>query len=138
MSRRVHYEARSKTRRGDLPVVGTLAIVGRPNVGKSTLFNRLVGSRRAIVGDEPGITRDRLYGEAEWAGELLRVVDTGGIIPDDTALIPSEIFRQAKVALEEADAIVMVVDGRTELAAPDLELARLLLRTGKAAHPGRQ
>jgi GTPase len=114
-----------------MPVVGTLAIVGRPNVGKSTLFNRLVGSRRAIVGDEPGITRDRLYGEAEWAGKLLRVVDTGGIVPDDTALIPSEIFRQAKVALEQADAIVMVVDGRTELAAPDLELARLLQRLGK-------
>jgi GTPase len=131
LSRRVHYEARSKNRRGDLPVVGTLAIVGRPNVGKSTLFNRLVGSRRAIVGDEPGITRDRLYGEAEWAGKLLRVVDTGGIVPDDTALIPSEIFRQAKVALEQADTIVMVVDGRTELAAPDLELARLLQRLGK-------
>ena len=131
MSRRVHYEARSKNRRGDLPIVGTLAIVGRPNVGKSTLFNRLVGSRRAIVGDEPGITRDRLYGEAEWAGKLLRVVDTGGIIPDDKALIPAEIFRQARVALEEADAIVMVVDGRTELAAPDLELARQLQRMGK-------
>ena len=131
MSRRVHYEARSKNRRGDLPVVGTLAIVGRPNVGKSTFFNRLVGSRRAIVGDEPGITRDRLYGEAEWDGRLLRVVDTGGIIPDDSALIPSEIFRQARVALEQADAIVMVVDGRTELAAPDLELARLLQRLGK-------
>ena len=131
MSRRVHYEARSKNRRGDLPLAGTLAIVGRPNVGKSTLFNRLVGSRRAIVGDEPGITRDRLYGEAEWAGKLLRVVDTGGIVPDDKALIPAEIFRQARVALEEADAIVMVVDGRTELAAPDLELARLLQRLGK-------
>src|SRR5271157_6071006 len=128
MSRRVHYEARTKS---DLPLAGTLAIVGRPNVGKSTLFNRLVGSRRAIVGDEPGITRDRLYGEAEWAGQTLRVVDTGGIIPDDKALIPAEIFRQAKVALKEADAIVMVVDGRTELAAPDLELARLLQRTGK-------
>jgi len=131
LSRRVYYEARSKTRRGDLPLAGTLAIVGRPNVGKSTLFNRLVGSRRAIVGDEPGITRDRLYGEAEWAGKLLRVVDTGGIIPDDKALIPAEIFRQARVALEEADAIVMVVDGRTELAAPDLELARQLQRLGK-------
>src|ERR1700746_1678653 len=89
----------------------TLAIVGRPNVGKSTLFNRLVGSRRAIVGDEPGITRDRIYGEAEWAGRKLRVVDTGGIIPDDQALIPAEIFRQARVALDQADAIVMVVDG---------------------------
>ena len=83
------------------------------------------------MGDEPGITRDRLYGEAEWAGQMLRVVDTGGIIPDDKALIPSEIFRQAKVALEQADAIVMVVDGRTELAAPDLELARQLQRMGK-------
>jgi GTPase len=131
LSRRVHYESRSKTRPGELPIAGTLAIVGRPNVGKSTLFNRLVGSRRAIVGDEPGITRDRLYGEAEWAGQALRVVDTGGIIPDDKALIPSEIFRQAKVALEQADAIVMVVDGRTELAAPDLELARQLQRLGK-------
>jgi GTP-binding protein len=113
---------------GALP---TLAIVGRPNVGKSTLFNRLVGRRRAIVGDEPGITRDRLYGTADWNGRRLRVVDTGGIIPEDKELIPSEIFRQAKVALEEADAIVMVVDSRTELAAPDLELSRLLLKLGK-------
>ncbi len=131
MSRRIQYEEKSKAHRGDLPTLGTLAIVGRPNVGKSTLFNRLVGSRRAIVGDEPGITRDRLYGDIEWAGRRLRVVDTGGIVPDDKALIPSEIFRQARVALEEADAIVMVVDGRTELASPDMELARQLLRTGK-------
>lgn len=110
---------------------GTLAIVGRPNVGKSTLFNRMIGRRRSIVGDEPGITRDRLYGIAEWQGRRLRVIDTGGIIPDDRELIPSEIYRQAKVALDEANAIVMVVDGRTELAAPDMELARLLRRTGK-------
>src|SRR4029077_7231846 len=109
----------------------TLAIVGRPNVGKSTLFNRLVGSRRAIVGDEPGITRDRLYGETEWRGRAFRVVDTGGIIPEDKDFIPSEIFRQARVALDEAAAIVMVVDGRTEIAAPDLELARLLHKTAK-------
>jgi GTPase len=108
-----------------------LAIVGRPNVGKSTLFNHLVGSRRAIVGDEPGITRDRLYGKTEWRGRAFRVVDTGGIIPEDKDFIPSEIFRQARVALEEAAAIVMIVDGRTELAAPDLELARLLRKTGK-------
>ena len=108
-----------------------IAIVGRPNVGKSTLFNRLVGSRRAIVGDEPGITRDRLYGEAHWLGHDFRVVDTGGIIPEDNDFIPSEIFRQARVALDEAAAIVMVVDARTELAAPDLELARLLRKTGK-------
>jgi GTPase len=114
-------------------VAGTpiFAIVGRPNVGKSTLFNRLTGSRRSIVGDEPGITRDRIYGEVEWAGRTARVVDTGGIVPDDEALIPTEIFRQARTALDEADAIVMVVDGRTELASPDIDLARLLLRSGK-------
>ncbi|MFY9701119.1 MAG: ribosome biogenesis GTPase Der [Terriglobales bacterium] len=111
-----------------LPLV---AIVGRPNVGKSTLFNHLTGSRRAIVGDEPGITRDRLYGEVEWLGYEFRVVDTGGIIPDDKDFIPSEIFRQAKVAFEEAAAIIMVVDARTEIAGPDRELARLLARTGK-------
>jgi GTP-binding protein len=109
----------------------TVAIVGRPNVGKSTLFNRLVGSRRAIVGDEPGITRDRLYGEAEWRGHRLRIVDTGGILPDDQDFIPAEIFRQAKVALEEADAVVMVVDGRAELTSSDLDLARILIRGGK-------
>jgi GTP-binding protein len=109
----------------------TIAIVGRPNVGKSTLFNRIVGSRRAIVGDEPGITRDRLYGTAEWGGRQLRIVDTGGIIPEEKDFIPSEIFRQARVALDEAAAVIMVVDARTELAAPDLELARLLIRSGK-------
>jgi GTP-binding protein len=111
--------------------VPTIAIVGRPNVGKSTLFNRIVGSRRAIVGDEPGITRDRLYGEAHFRGHCLRIVDTGGIEPDEKEFIPAEIFRQAKVALEEADAIILVVDGRSELTAPDLDLARLLLRGGK-------
>jgi GTP-binding protein len=131
MSRRVQFEASKAARQGELPITGTLAIVGRPNVGKSTLFNRLVGSRRAIVGDEPGITRDRIYGETEWAGRRLRVVDTGGIVPDDQALIPAEIFRQARVALEQADMIVLVVDGRTELASPDIDLARLLLKTGK-------
>jgi GTPase len=111
--------------------IPTIAIVGRPNVGKSTLFNRLVGSRRAIVGDEPGITRDRLYGEAEWRGRHFRIVDTGGILPEDKDFIPAEIFRQAKVALVEADAVIMVVDGRTEMASPDIELARQLIRSGK-------
>ena len=109
----------------------TLAIVGRPNVGKSTLFNRIVGSRRAIVGDEPGITRDRLYGDAEWRGRRMRVIDTGGILPDDKDFIPSEIFRQARVAFDQAAAIVMVVDGRAALAGPDLELVRLLRKTGR-------
>src|SRR5258708_7623883 len=111
--------------------IPTLAIVGRPNVGKSTLFNRIVGSRRAIVGDEPGITRDRLYGDAEWRGRRIRIIDTGGIIPEDKDFIPSEIFRQARVAFDEAAAIVMVVDGRTQVAAPDLELVRLLRKTGR-------
>ncbi len=109
----------------------TIAIVGRPNVGKSTLFNRIVGSRRAIVGDEPGITRDRLYGDAEWEGRHLRIVDTGGILPEEKDLIPSEIYRQARVALNEAAAIILVVDGRTELAAPDLELVRLLRKANR-------
>jgi GTPase len=108
-----------------------LAIVGRPNVGKSTLFNRLIGSRRSIVGDEPGITRDRLYGKANWNGRDIRVVDTGGIIPDDKEFIPAEIYRQARIALEEAAVIAMVVDGRTELASSDIDLARLLIRSGK-------
>jgi GTP-binding protein len=111
-----------------LPLV---AIVGRPNVGKSTLFNRLTRSRRSIVGDEPGITRDRIYGEFEWEGRRFRLVDTGGIIPDDPDLIPTEIYNQARVALEEAQAIVMVVDARTELARPDYDLARLLTRGTK-------
>ena len=102
------------------PSLPLIAVCGRPNVGKSTLFNRLTGSRRSIVGDEPGITRDRIYGEIEWMGRDARIVDTGGVVPDDQALIPSEIFRQAQVALEEADAIVMVVDGqhRTRIARP--------------------
>ena len=111
--------------------MATIAIVGRPNVGKSTLFNRIVGSRRAIVGDEPGITRDRLYGDAEWNGRPLRIVDTGGILPEEKDFIPAEIFRQARVALDEASAIVMVVDGRSELAGPDLELVRLLRRVNR-------
>ncbi len=111
-----------------LPLV---AIVGRPNVGKSTLFNRLTRSRRSIVGDEPGITRDRIYGEYEWAGRSYRLVDTGGIVPDDPELMAVDIFAQAQVALKEADALVMVVDARTELARPDYDLAQLLKRGGK-------
>ena len=111
-----------------LPLV---AIVGRPNVGKSTLFNRITKSRRSIVGDEPGITRDRIYGEYEWAGREFRLVDTGGIVPDDPELIPTEIYAQAKVALFEADALVLVVDARTELASSDYDLVKLLIRGGK-------
>jgi len=91
----------------DLPQV---AIVGRPNVGKSTIFNRLTGQRKAIVGDEPGITRDRIYGVVEWNGRTFSVVDTGGIIPDDVADIPANILRQAEMAIQESQALLMVVD----------------------------
>jgi GTPase len=109
----------------------SLVIVGRPNVGKSTLFNRLTGTRRAIVTDEPGITRDRMYGKTEWNGRVLEVVDTGGIVPDDKALIPTEIFRQARVAFENAALLVLVVDSQAGLTPLDQELARLLRGTGK-------
>ena len=109
----------------------SLVIVGRPNVGKSTLFNRLTGTRRSIVTNEPGITRDRIYGKAEWRGRTLEIVDTGGIIPDDKALIPQEIFRQAHVAIEKAALLVLVVDSQSGITPLDQELARLLRSTGK-------
>ncbi|HKQ51633.1 MAG TPA: ribosome biogenesis GTPase Der [Pyrinomonadaceae bacterium] len=111
-----------------LPLV---AIVGRPNVGKSTLFNRITGERRAITGDEPGITRDRIYGEASWNGRRFAVVDTGGIVPDDDAVIPANILKQAGAAIEEAQALVWVVDVRKGITPLDEELARLLRSTGK-------
>jgi GTP-binding protein len=114
--------------RAPLPLV---AIVGRPNVGKSTLFNRITGERRSIVGDEPGITRDRLYGEAEWGGRRFAIVDTGGIVPDDDAVIPSNILKQAASAISEAQALVWVVDVRKGITPLDEELARLLRSTGK-------
>jgi len=108
-----------------------VAIVGRPNVGKSTLFNRLIGERRAIVGDEPGITRDRIYGEVEWAGAKFSLIDTGGIVPDDDAVIPANIFKQAGVAIDEAHVLIWVVDARTGITQLDEELAALLRSTGK-------
>jgi GTPase len=107
------------------PELPTLVILGRPNVGKSTLFNKLTGTRRAIVGDESGITRDRIYGQVEWGGRQLRVVDTGGIIPDDRELIPSNILSQARTALEEATVILLVVDARAGITPLDEELAEL-------------
>ena len=109
----------------------SLVILGRPNVGKSTLFNRLTGTRRSIVTNEPGITRDRIYGKAEWRGKTLEVVDTGGIIPDEKALIPQEIYRQAQVAIKKAALLVLVVDSQAGLTPLDEELARLLRSTGK-------
>jgi GTPase len=114
--------------RETLPLV---AIVGRPNVGKSTLFNRITGERRSIVGDEPGITRDRIYGEGEWAGRRFSIVDTGGIVPDDDAVIPANILKQAASAINEAQALLWVVDVRKGVTPLDEELARLLRSTGR-------
>jgi GTP-binding protein len=111
-----------------LPIV---AIVGRPNVGKSTLFNRIIGRRRSIVTDEPGITRDRIYGTANWRGRAFGLVDTGGLVPDERAGIPAEIFRQVQIALAEADSIVLVTDSRAGLTPVDAELARRLRVFGK-------
>src|SRR5829696_7715922 len=113
------------------PATNLVAIVGRPNVGKSTLFNRLVGERKAIVGDEPGITRDRIYGQVEWAGTRFSLIDTGGIVPDDDAVIPANIFRQAGMAIDEAQVLIWVVDARTGITQLDEELASLLRETGK-------
>src|ERR1700726_5332209 len=109
----------------------SIVIVGRPNVGKSTLFNRLTGTRRSIVTDEPGITRDRIYGKADWRGYSFEIVDTGGIVPDDKALIPTEILRQAHVAISKAALLLLVVDSHAGIPPLDEELARLLRSTGK-------
>lgn len=108
-----------------------IVILGRPNVGKSTLFNRLCGRRRALVGNEPGMTRDRIYAPAEWQGKRFEVVDTGGIIPADVETIPKEILRQARVAIENAAHLVIVVDGRQGIVPADEELVPLLRRTGR-------
>ena len=113
---------------GKLPLV---AIVGRPNVGKSSLFNRLTSERRAIVTNEPGITRDRLYGIASWLGKIFEVVDTGGLVPDEKATLTQEILRQARVAVDAAGTLVLVVDARAGLTPLDTDLARLMRRTGK-------
>jgi len=110
----------------DEELLPAVVIVGRPNVGKSTLFNAILGDRRSIVGDEPGITRDRIYGEAEYRGKRFGVIDTGGIIPHDQELIPSQILKQARVALDLASHILYVIDGRTEITAADRDLAKLL------------
>jgi GTP-binding protein len=114
-----------------MPNLPRIVILGRPNVGKSTLFNRLCKQRRALVGNEPGMTRDRLYARAEWLGMPFEVIDTGGIIPADKELIPVEIYRQAKVAIEEAAHLILMVDGREGVVPLDEELAQLLRRTGK-------
>ena len=115
-------------REASLPVV---VIVGRPNVGKSTLFNAVTGTRRSIVGDEPGITRDRIHGEADYRGRRFELIDTGGIIQNDAELIPSEILKQARVALDQAAQIIFLIDGRTEITGADRDLAKMLRKLGK-------
>src|ERR1039458_2864030 len=93
----------------------TVVIVGRPNVGKSTLFNRITGQRRSIVGDEPGITRDRIHGKARHEGRPFELVDIGGVVVNDAEYIPSQILKQAQVALEDAAHVIFLVDGRAEI-----------------------
>lgn len=110
------------------PVV---AIVGRPNVGKSTLFNKLIGKRVSIVNDTPGVTRDRVYGDCEWDGRIFSIVDTGGIELDTSDEILSQIRSQAEVAIDAADVIVFVSDIRSGVTASDSEIASMLLKSGK-------
>lgn len=108
-----------------------VAIVGRPNVGKSTLFNRLSRTRKALVGDEPGITRDRMFEIVKWRGKQFELIDTGGIIPDDSELIPEKVLEQAEVAIADASLILLMVDARAGVTPLDLEVAALLKSRGK-------
>ena len=112
-----------------------IAIVGRPNVGKSTLFNKLIGERRSIVEDVPGVTRDRIYGETEWRGRKLAVIDTGGIEPKTGDVILSQMKNQAQIAIDDADVIVFMCDVRTGLTANDRDIAVMLKRSGKPIVP---
>jgi len=112
-------------------VLPLLAFVGRPNVGKSTLFNRVIGRRLAIVEDVPGVTRDRQYAEADHDGRRFRAVDTGGFTPDSEAQLVRAVREQAEAAIREADAIVLVVDAEEGLSGADQELARILRKGGK-------
>lgn len=111
-----------------------VAIIGRPNVGKSTLFNRLVGTREAIVYDTPGVTRDRKYGQADWSGKLFTLIDTGGYVPHSEDVFEKAIREQAQIAIEEADSIVFVVDGLEGLTPFDKEIAHILRKSKKPVH----
>ena len=108
-----------------------VAIVGRPNVGKSTLFNRLIGTRQAIVNDEAGTTRDRQYGHAEWTGKAFSVVDTGGWVAGSDDVFESEINKQVSIAVEEADVILFVVDVQEGINELDKEVAQVLRRSDR-------
>lgn len=108
-----------------------VAIVGRPNVGKSTFVNRLIGTRNSIVDDLPGVTRDRIYFDVEWQNKIFTVIDTGGIIPGDEDEIMLSIFDQAKIACEEADKIIFIVDGKEGVNPVDYDIANILRQSGK-------
>ena len=108
-----------------------IAIVGRPNVGKSTLFNKLIGQRLSIVDDTPGVTRDRIYGEVEWCGNTAFVVDTGGIEPKTDDIILSQMRRQAQLAIDTASVIILVTDCKTGMVATDMDVAHMLQKSGK-------
>lgn len=108
-----------------------VAIVGRPNVGKSTFVNRLIGTRNSIVDDLPGVTRDRIYFDVEWQNKIFTVIDTGGIIPNDDDEIMLSIFDQAKIACEEADKIIFLVDGKEGVNPVDYDIANILRQSGK-------
>ena len=108
-----------------------VAIVGRPNVGKSTLFNKLIGQRLSIVDDTPGVTRDRIYGDCEWLGHEMLLIDTGGIEPYSDDIILSQMRRQAQLAIDSADVIIFVTDIRTGVVATDSEVAAMLQKSGK-------
>ena len=107
-----------------------VAIVGRPNVGKSTLFNKLIGQRLSIVDDTPGVTRDRLYGECEWKNRTFTLIDTGGIEPKTDDIILSQMRKQAELAIESADVTILVTDVKTGMVATDCEVASMLLKSG--------
>jgi GTP-binding protein len=108
-----------------------VAVVGRPNVGKSTFFNSIVGRRVSIVEDTPGVTRDRIYAEAEWNGIHFGMIDTGGIEPASKEVIPAQMREQAQIAMDMADVIIFMVDGKEGMTAADEEVAAMLRRTGK-------
>ena len=112
-----------------------IAVVGRPNVGKSTLFNRLIGERRSIVEDTPGVTRDRIYGEAEWRGRQLVLIDTGGIEPKTDDIILAQMRNQAQIAIDTADVIIFLCDVHTGVTADDHDIAVMLKKSGKPVIP---
>ena len=109
----------------------TIAILGKPNVGKSTLFNRLVGSGHSIVSPEEGVTRDRVYGKFDWQGREFNLIDTGGYIPNSEDIIESNVRQQAEIAAEEADIVILLLDGRSRITSSDQFLARQIQKSEK-------